>query len=776
MRICGGRSGRISRWKVNSAWFLNRAILNGACAGLLLIVAACGDTSAEGRSQTPPAKSATMKLPQTWSGLILQSRKLYPATLSIKADDGDVTGVLVIEQQDGAATGLIAADGEIAVTGAYDPEIGVLSLATKSGDRRGELIFDIAVSDIGSVAVASEQMRQTNGRGSQRARAAFAADKNGKAALARITQLAAAFEGWRPEMTEGACPKALAAWRDETLAFQQTRRDPVEQYDIFYTDAFRKAFGGPYESVAPDSFKTNASLLRGACRPEDRVLGNKTNQLAYMVGQGEPHQQHLLWKFESAAAARWAALRSQTLKSDAAMTLQQLNLLDTMWRGIGISRYGFNISELNADIEHRTDILRAEKNRADMLAFYDQYKDRFDLLIEVARNHASEDAAFQAEVQDKLDAYLEPASVIYARDADNVSEADFMMAWSRQADNAELCPLSKPATCRDIGKRFAARVNEMSADFAEAFDASASRRLNGRDVSLAQLADQVSFARDMEMLYGEHLEIGRLAERWKSVARDRRQMQKRLSRQLQDELQTLLGAEALIKFETQYFFDDDLNQNGVSKIASTLNTRLAAEAPFRGIAGADYLNALVNQDVARLRELDTRYTRGYRPMLALAGASLSLMNPAAGPAMEIELANLSAIHGVFGAYLLNYQDAWPKCLTSSDPVFEVTKSQSTVTRDEFGQEISNVTNWTTRDQYKVPVSLARYFQTLWRSDVRTTDARFMDWLLNDRKTNTLIDGLDEAMTKHGCDSPEIKKLEQGMIAYYADVSRRLGRR
>ena len=163
-------------------------------------------------------------------------------------------------------------------------------------------------------------------------------------------------------------------------------------------------------------------------------------------------------------------------------------------------------------------------------------------------------------------------------------------------------------------------------------------------------------------------------------------------------------------------------------------------------------------------------------MIALAGASLSMLNPAAGPAMDKELANLSAIHGVFGAYLLNYQDAWPKCLKASDPVFEVTKSQSTVTRDEFGQEISHVTNWTTRDQYKVPASLAGYFQTLWRSDPRTTDARFMDWLLNDRKTNGLVDGLDGAMKQHGCDSPAVRKLEQGMITYYGDVSRRLGRR
>ncbi len=770
MGNCRGTVGQVRQGKVRDA-----TVLQVICAGALMVLAACDGSSAEGRSE-PPAKAAIVELPASWSGLVLESRKTYPATLTLNVDGTDVQGVLRVQPLNGAGPRLTTSDADIPVEGTYDPAIGVLSLTTQSGDRRGELIFDVAVSDVGSVAVASEQMRQTNGRGAQRARAVFATDRDEKAALERIAVLSAAFEGWRPDMAEGSCPAALAAWRDEALAFQETRRDPVEQYDIFYTDAFRKAFGAPYETVAPERLKQNASLLRGACRPEDRVRGNKTNQLAYMIGQGQPHQEHLLWRFESAVASRWVETRSDVLKSDTPMTPAQLNLLDTMWRGIGIGRYGYNISDLNADIERRKAILRAEENRAEMLAFYDRYKDRFDLLIEVARNHANQDAAFLAEVQGKLDAYLEPASEVYARDANNVSEAEYMLAWAAQAGTAELCPLSKPATCRRIGKRFEARVSDMAKDFAEALEQAATRRTDRNNRSLEELATQVTFAGDMDMLYGDLLEIGKLTDSWADVRRTRQNLQKHLAKPLQAELDNLSGADALTGFERRYFFGDDLGQGSVRKIATTLDKRLADEAPFRGLEGGDYLNALVNQDFARLRELDAQYTRGYRPMIALAGASLSMLNPAAGPAMEKELANLSAIHGVFGAYLLNYQEAWPKCLKPSDPVFEVTKSQSTVTRDEFGQEISNVTNWTTRDQYKVPASLAGYFQTLWRSDPRTTDARFMDWLLNDRKTNGLVDGLDAAMKQQDCDSPAVRKLEQGMIAYYEDVSRRLGRR
>ncbi|MBR9806619.1 MAG: hypothetical protein GYB49_05285 [Alphaproteobacteria bacterium] len=749
-------------------------VLQVICAGVLMVLAACDSSSAEERSE-PYAKTAVTELPASWSGFVLESRKPYPATLRLDVDGADVQGVLRVESLNGAVPRLTTADADIPVEGTYDPPVGVLSLTTQSGDRRGELIFDVAVSDVGSVAVASEQ-RHINGRGAQRARAVFATDRDKKATLERIAVLSAAFEGWRPDMEKGSCPAALAAWRDEALAFQETRRDPVEQYDIFYTDAFRKAFGAPYETVDPERLKQNASLLRGACRPEDRVRGNETNQLAYMIGLGQPHQDHLLWRFESEAASRWVETRSDVLKSDTPMTSAQLNLLDTMWRGIGIGRYGYNVSDLNADIERRKAILRAEENRADMLAFYDRYKDRFDLLIEVARNHANQDEDFLAEVQDKLDTYLEPASEVYARDANNVSEAEYMLAWAVQAGTADLCPLSKPATCRRIGKRFEARVTDMAKDFADALEQAAARRTDRNDRSLEQLATQVTFAGDMDMLYGDLLEIGKLTDSWADVTGTRQQLQKRLAKPLQAELDGLSGADALTGFERRYFFNDDLAQKGVRKIATTLDKRLADEAPFRGLEGGDYLNALVNQDFARLRELDAHYTRGYRPMIALAGASLSMLNPAAGPAMDKELANLSAIHGVFGAYLLNYQDAWPKCLKASDPVFEVTKSQSTVTRDEFGQEISHVTNWTTRDQYKVPASLAGYFQTLWRSDPRTTDARFMDWLLNDRKTNGLVDGLDGAMKQHGCDSPAVRKLEQGMITYYGDVSRRLGRR
>ena len=769
MGNCRGTVGQVRQGKVRDA-----TVLQVICAGVLMVLAACDSSSAEERSE-PYAKTAVTELPASWSGFVLESRKPYPATLRLDVDGADVQGVLRVESLNGAVPRLTTADADIPVEGTYDPPVGVLSLTTQSGDRRGELIFDVAVSDVGSVAVASEQ-RHINGRGAQRARAVFATDRDKKATLERIAVLSAAFEGWRPDMEKGSCPAALAAWRDEALAFQETRRDPVEQYDIFYTDAFRKAFGAPYETVDPERLKQNASLLRGACRPEDRVRGNETNQLAYMIGLGQPHQDHLLWRFESEAASRWVETRSDVLKSDTPMTSAQLNLLDTMWRGIGIGRYGYNVSDLNADIERRKAILRAEENRADMLAFYDRYKDRFDLLIEVARNHANQDEDFLAEVQDKLDTYLEPASEVYARDANNVSEAEYMLAWAVQAGTADLCPLSKPATCRRIGKRFEARVTDMAKDFADALEQAAARRTDRNDRSLEQLATQVTFAGDMDMLYGDLLEIGKLTDSWADVTGTRQQLQKRLAKPLQAELDGLSGADALTGFERRYFFNDDLAQKGVRKIATTLDKHLADEAPFRGLEGGDYLNALVNQDFARLRELDAHYTRGYRPMIALAGASLSMLNPAAGPAMDKELANLSAIHGVFGAYLLNYQDAWPKCLKASDPVFEVTKSQSTVTRDEFGQEISHVTNWTTRDQYKVPASLAGYFQTLWRSDPRTTDARFMDWLLNYRKTNGLVDGLDGAMKQHGCDSPAVRKLEQGMITYYGDVSRRLGRR
>ncbi len=769
MGNCRGIIRHAGQGKVRDA-----TVLQIICACVLMMLAACGGSSAEGRSK-PLGKGAIDELPTSWSGLVLESRKSYPAALSLDVDGAGVQGVLRVESLNGAVPRLTTADADILVEGTYDPVIGVLSLTTQSGDRRGELIFDIAVSDVGSIAVASEQ-RHINGRGAQRARAVFATGRDEKAALERIAVLSAAFEGWRPDMAEGSCPAALAAWRDEALAFQETRRDPMEQYDIFYTDAFRKAFGAPYETVDPERLKQNASLLRGACRQEDRVRGNKTNQLGYMIGQGQPHQDHLLWRFESAAASRWVETRSDVLKSDTPMTSAQLNLLDTMWRGIGIGRYGYNISDLNADIERRKALLRAEENRADMLAFYDRYKDRFDLLVEVARNHANQDEDFLAEVQDKLDAYLEPASEVYARDANNVSEAEYMLGWAAQAGTAELCLLSKPATCRRIGKRFEGRVTDMTKDFAEALEQAAARRTDKHDRSLEQLVTQVTFAGDMDMLYGDLLEIGKLSDSWADVTDTRQQLQKRLAKPLQAELDGLSGADALVGFERRYFFGDDLGQGSVRKVSETLDARLADEAPFRGLEGGDYLNALVNQDITRLRELDAHYTRGYRPMIALAGASLSMMNPAAGPALARELANLSAIHGVFGAYLLNYQDAWPKCLKSSDPVFEVTKSQSTVTRNEFGEEISNVTNWTTRDQYKVPASLEPHFRTLWRSDVRTSDARFMDWLLNDQKTNRLIDGLDEAMKQQGCDSPAIEALEQGMIAYYSDVSRRLGHR
>ena len=194
MGNCRGTVGQGRQGKVRDA-----TVLQVICAGALMVLAACDGSSAEGRSE-PPAKAAIVELPASWSGLVLESRKTYPATLTLNVDGTDVQGVLRVQPLNGAGPRLTTSDADIPVEGTYDPAIGVLSLTTQSGDRRGELIFDVAVSYVGSVAVASEQMRQTNGRGAQRARAVFATDRDEKAALERIAVLSAAFEGWRPDM------------------------------------------------------------------------------------------------------------------------------------------------------------------------------------------------------------------------------------------------------------------------------------------------------------------------------------------------------------------------------------------------------------------------------------------------------------------------------------------------------------------------------------------------------------------------------------------------
>ena len=149
---------------------------------------------------------------------------------------------------------------------------------------------------------------------------------------------------------------------------------------------------------------------------------------------------------------------------------------------------------------------------------------------------------------------------------------------------------------------------------------------------------------------------------------------------------------------------------------------------------------------------------------------MALMTPEWSNDVRTQVASLSAVYAVFATYLLDYETRYPQCLGANAVEFQITRGTETVTR-EFGREISRVTNWTTRNSYRVPARLEAAFNAVWRADPRTGDVQFMDWLANDLRTRQLIGAVETAMADYACDSPEITKLERGLVWYHQRVAR-----
>lgn len=702
-----------------------------------------------------------------WKGVVVNARLLRPVTLTLDNNDGSVSGTLVLHDVEGTRTRLGEIDVDIPLVGEFDPALGVVSVSTESGNRLGELAIEVMLADDNAL-VAMFRLGRRGTRGSREAKGVLAA-KRDRDALVHLVETASALRNWRPQAVDGKCPRDLAEWLDNALELKSSGRHVADALQAFEDPVFEEAFDAPYETVGADALKKGSGLIRGACRPEDRRLGQQADQVSFMVADARIYQDYHLLRLETAAAEPWVEDISAALAADVALGSRQLDLLETRWRDFGLARLGYELRSLEPLLAARREVLREQDKRDQKLAMYDNYSERFDLLVTLAGSDGTEGA------QEKLDAYLKPAAEIYAAEAIRPDEARFMLAWAHGINSGATCPLSKASHCKNIAEDFEDRAEALADSFESELEQLADTRLDNRDRSLEQLAAQVVFAAEMRSRYGDLLAVGDLEDAWEDVVDERRNLQDRLDETLLEELESRTATTALIAFESEYFAPGDLDERAMRDIDELLRERLATEAPFRDLPAGDYLNAAVNGETARLMALDREYMQGLKPLLGLTAQSLSMIMPQEVRTLRAEVDNLSAVHATLGTFLLEYGTTYPDCLGANPARFEVTRSQSTVTRDRFGSEISRVQNWTTRDEYAVPQRLAATFNQVWRSDFRTADARFMDAMLNDSRLSTLVRSTQRAMSDRACDSPEMMALEQGLIRYYRNVSARVGR-
>jgi hypothetical protein len=159
---------------------------------------------------------------------------------------------------------------------------------------------------------------------------------------------------------------------------------------------------------------------------------------------------------------------------------------------------------------------------------------------------------------------------------------------------------------------------------------------------------------------------------------------------------------------------------------------------------SDYLNALYNDDLERLRGMDRLLTNRYS-----FGINVTLMTP------------------ILQNYFAMYPSRYSRCLESDAPSITVGESYDDVTKDGTGLEIRRTRVDTRRE---VPVN--RRFYDMARTSGIGQGSRLDDVVtgwggvnLRDLGSAQVNQVVRDVMTAYACDSPAIRRLEEKFIRY-----------
>lgn len=206
-----------------------------------------------------------------------------------------------------------------------------------------------------------------------------------------------------------------------------------------------------------------------------------------------------------------------------------------------------------------------------------------------------------------------------------------------------------------------------------------------------------------------------------------------------------------------------------------------AHGPFRGDAGAAYLNALYANDRAALAGYDREFNITLREIMAdynksgmnaitqlMAGKSTAA-HVAHG--LKTVSANMSLNMFIAGVYIVNYEHVYPKCMDTKPLVYKQTKEYEWVTRDGFGTELYRTPGGTQVRYFRIN----HRFEDVWHtmSDFQYGGLMLIDTFLGRPgaiRMGSVMSATRSAMQKYKCNSPEMKTLEKNMLAYFRQVS------
>lgn len=735
----------------------------------IFVLAACDDSGNANAQAEKAAKQFLQKPNQRFEGIIDGRSSVRLVTVSVKQGEGEkVSGTLILGESQERSSLNLKTDIEIPLEGKFNPYTGVASLMTQSGEKTGEIIIEIAQTKQGALGTFYRTSR-AGYKSSMIAKAVFVLPAQA-GQRAHIQKTLSALSDRKFDPISGNCPSNVQAWIDAALDIRKTAKYSWENLKTFDVPEFKAAFGKTYDTIDSQGLKKAQGLLSDACVPEDKAKSGQVRQLSLMVADARTYKDMQYRRLEKPIVQEWADRMISLVSSEVALDDLQLTFIQTHWQSFRISSYGHDFRKLKSLLAERRKLNKKRELRLSRLDLMEQYKDRFDLMYITALAQIREYPDTKELVQAKLDEHLVSASSEYVSNARNAEHLKYMISWSTNIDNGMECHLSSSSDCQKISKVFKAGTSEVAAKLAPNMSDRANRELEGKDKTLEDLAQHVKTAESIRFTHRDGLGVGDLSNKWADMTRKRQKLQKALYYKLYDLIAPQDNAKAIVQFEKTYFFEDDLEQWYFRKVDKLLNEKLKTHAPFRGFLAGEYLNALVSKDWTSLRKMDTEYTQGFAPFIAMAGQAMSMINPSAKQGFKELSENMTAVNAAFATYLLEYQNIYAGCL-GDDPVeARVSKTTTAITKNEFGFEISR-TSWTTEDHYKIPRRLAPHFEQLWGADFREGSPMASDALFNDSRIINLVRGTKNVMKNHPCDHPSMKALEQGMIEYYSRTLR-----
>lgn len=741
-----------------------------------VLISACGEAKQNKQTAKP---SGVDDITSNWYGVIASnSRQSFRFDLILQQDGDALIATLDVgndqlpPNRPGRVTGLFK---EPALIGSFDPVTQRFSVETPEGQDRRWQLSGLIAGDNMVVSLAELGLRQ---RVTMRHPGVA---EHRKSTLSNALDVVDALAGQRYQTSAGECPDELRQWVDYARALTKRQRNPSERYQLLDDEHFINAFGKSHGEMSADELLDAAGKLRGQCATERKDIQLVT-QLSYLLIDARTYRTYVVDNFRERVGSAWSANVLTALADTPLPDQRTIAMLQSVKRDYRLDGNAISTT-FDAAIKNLSVRAAAKQTMTDYLASIDDQRDNFFQLVGLASFGSRFEPDDFDTVRERISQYLPDAAANYAESSRNLQQARYMQSWVTQyADSNAVCPSAKARHCEMAVGQFRRALEKLALQFVKKEQAIIARRtLQIGLPGIAALKDEQS---KIERRYAGLNALPAFVDFRESLAKQRRRLQSQSKAELLDAVESAANAATLIKLQTTYFGQGDLSQKALRDVDEVLGERLADIAPFRGLPGEDYLNALYASDARTLEQLDVYYTAGIKPLMDLMSTSFGYIGPLIDAAngqrngttratFDQGVRNLSAIHSVFGTYLLDYGDVYDGCLDSNAPEFETVQSSELVTT-RYGVEVSRTRQWTKRDRYRVPARMAPYFSSVWRSGADNGVADIMDYLINDNRGTTLVRGIRDAMKRFDCDAPEIVKLEQGMQNYFDDVAQRMG--